>query len=219
VLFILFLQAANFTLPDSTVIIVQRGFWFSAHEQWKIWTLPYLDVSKRLEELFWDCEVARSWNSRASCLPGLFASVTNTDPPVCDDGGYVSALGIPSIAFQNVTCFRIVTPYAASPMLANQRSRPAGLVWYAHMLNRSHMQGPYGSTESSSADSDTISPVQTWDSKINSLVATIGGAVDILAVRLDSDEVLTRFNNVVWNEYSRVFTQSASKLPIALPCQ
>ena len=81
------------------------------------------------------------------------------------------------------------------------------------------MQGPYGSTESSSADSDTISPVQTWDSKINSLVAAIGGAVDILAVRLASDEVLSRFNSVVWNEYSRVFTQSASEMPIALPCQ
>jgi hypothetical protein len=198
--------------------MVQKGFWFSAHEQWKTWTLPYLDVSDTVRAVFWDGEVARSWNSRARCIPGLYASVTNTDPPVCDDGGYVSALGIPAIAFQNVTCTRIITPYAASPMLASERSRAAGLVWYAAMLNRSRMQGPYGSTESCSSDSDVISPVLTWDSKINSLVAAIGGAIDIIASQLDSDGLLLRFNTVVQTEYARVFPGHTSNASIALPC-
>lgn len=214
----MFLQAAKFKLSEGNYVTVQRGFWFSAHEQWKTWTLPYFDASPRLESLFWDGEVARSWNSRASCLPGLFASVTNTDPPVCDDGGYVSALGIAAIAFQNVTCARIITPYAASPMLANQRSRPEGLVWYAHMLNRSRMQGPYGSTESCSTDNDTISPVQTWDSKINSLVASIGGSIDIIAMKLESDGLLSRFRSVVDREYTLAFPGGGSNNSIALPC-
>ncbi len=214
-----FLQAAKFTLSDGNSVTVQRGFWFSAHEQWKTWTLPYFDASPRLESLFWDGEVARSWNSRALCLPGLFASVTNTDPPVCDDGGYVSALGIAAIAFQNVTCDRIITPYAASPMLANQRSRPQGLVWYAHMLNRSRMQGPYGSTESCSTETDTISPVQTWDSKINSLVASIGGSIELIAMKLDNDGLLSRFRTVVDREYTLAFPErGSSNYSIALPC-
>ena len=168
--------------------------------------------------VFWDGEVARSWDSRAACVPGLFASVTNTDPAVCDDGGYVSALGVAAIAFQNVTCKRIITPYAASPMLANSRSRAVGLVWYAHMLNRSRMQGPYGSTESCSSDSDVISPVQTWDSKVNSLVASIEGAVDIIAERLESDGLLSRFRRVVEEEYGRVFPGAGSGAALALPC-
>ena len=45
---LLWLQAVNYTLPDGTAVTVQRGFWFSAHEQWKTWTLPYLDVSSRV---------------------------------------------------------------------------------------------------------------------------------------------------------------------------
>ncbi len=171
-----------------------------------------------MRAVFFDCEVARSSNSRALCIPGLYASVTNTDPPVCGGGGYVSALGIQAIAFQNVTCARIVTPYAASPMLASEHSRAAGLVWYAHMLNRSRMQGPYGSTESCSADSDVISPVLTWDSKVNSLVAAIGGAIDIIASQLDSDGLLARFNSVVETEYARVFPGHSSSASIALPC-
>ena len=215
----LIMQAAKFTLPDGTALTVQRGFWFSAHEQWKTWTLPYFDVSSRVNGVFWDGEVARTWNSRAACIPGLFASVTNTDPPVCDDGGYISALGIQAIAFQNVTCGRIVTPYAASPMLANPRSRVTGLVWYAHMLNRSRMQGPYGSTESCSVDSDTISPVQTWDSKINSVVAALGGAADIIALKLESDGLLVRFRSVVETEYSRVFPEHGGNASLALPCR
>ncbi len=80
------------------------------------------------------------------------------------------------------------------------------------------MQGPYGSTESCSIDSDTISPVQTWDSKINSLVAAIGGAVDIIALKLDSDGLLARFRAVVETEYSRVFPEHGGIASIALPC-
>jgi hypothetical protein len=86
------------------------------------------------------------------------------------------------------------------------------------MLNRSRMQGPYGSTESCSSDSDVISPVLTWDSKINSLVAAIGGAVDIIASQLDSDGLLLRFNTVVQTEYARVFPGHTSNASIALPC-
>ena len=80
------------------------------------------------------------------------------------------------------------------------------------------MQGPYGSTESCSSDSDVISPVQTWDSKVNSLVASIEGAVDIIAERLESDGLLSRFRRVVEEEYGRVFPGAGSGAALALPC-
>jgi hypothetical protein len=87
------------------------------------------------------------------------------------------------------------------------------------MLNRSGMQGPFGSTESCSSDGDAISPVLTWDSKINSLVASVGGAIDIIASQLDSDGLLARFRSVVEKEYALVFPGAASRAPVALPCQ
>ena len=42
------LQAVNYTTEAGRNITVQRGFWFSAHENWKLAMLPYLDVEVSL---------------------------------------------------------------------------------------------------------------------------------------------------------------------------
>ena len=81
-------------------ITVQEGFWFSAHEQWKILELPYMMTSAK--DVFMNCERARSWHSYSDHIPGLYASV-NGVPGSCTPG-YVSACGIQSIASQTVTC-------------------------------------------------------------------------------------------------------------------
>ncbi len=36
------LQAVNYTLLSGDAITVQRGWWFSSHEQWKLSMMPYL---------------------------------------------------------------------------------------------------------------------------------------------------------------------------------
>lgn len=58
----------NFTLFLGP-ITVQRGWWFSSHEQWKFLELPYLDVpiSKRV---FINGEKVRTINSNAKKIPG-----------------------------------------------------------------------------------------------------------------------------------------------------
>jgi hypothetical protein len=53
--------------------------------------------------------------------------------------GYVSAVGIQSIASQQVENHFLITPYGAYPVaLVNL---PVGLVWYHAMLSGSRMQG------------------------------------------------------------------------------
>ena len=128
-------------------LTVQQGWWMSSHEQWKTWTLPYFDipVAKRV---FRNGEAARAIHSASNGIPGMFASVANTLKPSCPTyGGYVNSLGIQSLASQPIDCDQIVTPYAATPLLAMQELRPTGLVWYASMINGTLMQGPHGSTE------------------------------------------------------------------------
>ena len=60
------LQAVNYTTADGANITVQRGFWFSAHENWKLAFLPYFDIDIAFR-VFDSCERARTvHSSRAS---------------------------------------------------------------------------------------------------------------------------------------------------------
>jgi hypothetical protein len=141
------LQAIDFDTPHGPVT-VQKGWWFSAHEQWKIWELPYLRTNAR--PVFLNCEKARTWHAATRGIPGLGASVSGV-PGECANEGYVSAIGVQELAFEKVTCDAIVTPYAATPLIADEESRGVGLAWYAMMINGSRGQGPFGSTEAASA--------------------------------------------------------------------
>ena len=33
-----------YTAADDTKMVLQKGYWFSAHEQWKTLQLPYMDI-------------------------------------------------------------------------------------------------------------------------------------------------------------------------------
>lgn len=54
-------------------ITVQRGWWFSSHEQWKYLELPYWDVPINWR-VFLNGERARTCHSAEGGLPGLYAS-------------------------------------------------------------------------------------------------------------------------------------------------
>lgn len=203
-------------LSDDGPITVQRGFWFSAHEQWKYLELPYLTASPINRRVFLNGERARTQDSFKNKIPGLFASVTD----VCHSGqqppDYISAAGIQSIAFEVVTRRDIITPYGAFPtMLADL---PTGLAWYHNMLMGTAMQGPLGSTESISTNGTMIAPVVTWDSKITSVVAMVGGVSDIVERGLKKDGTFDRFAYVIDREWSRVFPSlKGENIPFALP--
>jgi len=194
------LQSVDYPTPNGP-ITVQRGYWFSAHEQWKYLELPYLEVPIN-RRIFLNGERARTWNSVLKNIPGLFASVSNytVSGPVTQ---YISGVGIPEISFQPVVTQDLLTPYGAFPvMLADL---PTGLAWYNSMLVGSRMQGPYGSTESTSASGMYIAPVLTWDSKITSIIGMYGGVSSIVKKKLEADQKYFRFYEVVDREWTMAF--------------
>jgi hypothetical protein len=199
------------------VVTVQKGWWFSSHEQWKTWTLPYQDTYARA--VFRNGEAVRTAWSSEQRIPGLFASVANTQLPSCPTyGGYVNSVGIAAVAHEFINCTRLVTPYAAAPMLADPELRSIGLVWYAHMLNGTRMQGPYGSTEASDVSVDSIANVLTWDSKINSVIAMLDAGLDITRKGMHKAEVYVPFVERINREYTRVFPSlQGEKVPLSLP--
>jgi hypothetical protein len=184
-------------------VTVQRGWWFSSHEQWKYLELPYLNASSINRRVFLNGERARTLHSAGLSIPGLYASVTDVCPAGQLPPTYISATGIQTIAFQPVMRRDILTPYGAYPvMLADLGT---GLAWYNTMLKGSAMQGPLGSTEAINVQGTMISPVVTWDSKITSVAAMLGGVADIVQLGLERDGKLTRFSTVIDREWNRVF--------------
>lgn len=198
------LQAANFTTANGQTITVQKGFWFSSHEQWKYLELPYQSASAVNNRVFRNGERARTAYSNIQGIAGMHASVTDVvTVPGELPSSYISATGIQEIAFQQITDNQIVTPYAAFPtMLADL---PVGLAWYLQMLQGPKMQNPFGSTESISVDASAISPVLTWDSKITSLCAMLGGVSNLVERGMMRDRVLSQFSSVIDREWLRVF--------------
>jgi hypothetical protein len=197
-------------------ISVQRGWWFSSHEQWKYLELPYLSVPIN-KRVFLNGERARVWNSVEKRIPGLFASVTNVTKSNRESPGYISAIGVPEIAWQPVDYQHMVTPYGAFPVLLANES--VGLAWYHNMLKGPKMQGPLGSTEGINNIGTEISPVTTWDTKITTAATLVGGITDIIEERMKIDGTYKRFYDVVNREWSRVFKQplNGENLPYLPP--
>eukprot|EP01087_Luapelamoeba_hula_P010238 TRINITY_DN2706_c0_g1_i1.p1 TRINITY_DN2706_c0_g1~~TRINITY_DN2706_c0_g1_i1.p1 ORF type:complete len:330 (+),score=52.71 TRINITY_DN2706_c0_g1_i1:430-1419(+) len=208
------LVRTQYNTPKNGPITVQQGFWFSSHEQWKYMELPYLDVPIN-RRVFLNGERARTWNSALLRIPGLFASVTDVrkgNGPM----NYTSALGIQSIASQVVAENTTITPYASFPVILADQA--VGLVWYDNMLRGRRMQGRYGSTESAKVDGTEIAPVMTWDSKITTVLAMLGGITDMTRECLKRDNTYERFYTIVEREWTLKFpTLEGEHLPFAHP--
>ncbi len=187
----------------SVNITVQRGFWFSAHEQWKYLMLPY-HHSHTNWRVFRNGERARTWYARTYIdSPGLWASVNG---PIPNDNGsfpYYSDCGIPEIAFQPVTHDDVITPYGAFSLIL--ASPPHGVEWLHRMMTVRKGQNCFGTTESFNASGTSIAPLTTWDSKITTLAATVGGIADINAAILEEMGLLDRLVTKIEFEWSRVF--------------
>ena len=181
---------------------VQRGWWFSSHEQWKYLLMPYRDVAVNWQ-LFVNGEMARTMHSQS--VGGLFASVNNvtlTSDPFAP--AYYSANGVSQLAFQaSDCCGTTATPYASfSVMLANQT---VGLAWWANMAGAPHMHSRFGSLESVLTDGSLYCPLLTWDAKVTSFLAALGGTVDLSRAYLQRQNVYSAFVSRVEHEWSRVF--------------
>ncbi|KAH3766789.1 GPI anchored protein [Pelomyxa schiedti] len=221
------LQKVEFSTPSDGTISVTRGWWFSAHEQWKYLMMPYQKI-KIAERVFLNGERARTWNSVINGIPGLYASVTEPSAPSVQPPtfAYISDCGIPSIAFEPVTHLQVVTPYAAFPVILADQG--IGLSWYQTMLLGPAMQSNYGSTESIDIDGTAICPCMTWDSKITTLVAALGGVGPFTEKYMRAHTGMwERFEFITQREFWRVFSSlngetldllpPASSLPMDVP--
>jgi hypothetical protein len=97
------LKAVNYTTSTGRNITVQRGYWYSAHENWKIAFLPF-DAIPITKSIFQNCERARTAYSVDNHVAGMYACVNDVargPGPIPD---YVSDVGIPPLAYlQNVS--------------------------------------------------------------------------------------------------------------------
>lgn len=209
---------------EFTHLFFQEGFWFSTHEQWKALLLPYFSEELELVTmLYHSAEVVRTINAVVTSSPGLLASindVTNGSETIDD---YISATGVPEVSSQQVFRTDVITPYGSYGLMLHNLS--VGLCWYNNMLSARRMQNAYGSTEAINVNGTEISPLLTWDSKITTVLAMLGGVGAVVrnALMKEFDDLYgssyNRFVYVLNREYKLVFEGRVKgrNIPLQLP--
>ena len=156
---------------------MEKGWWFSAHEQWKHLFLPYEDVDI-YRVIMENKEKVRTWHSVDQHISGMYASVTGPARDNIENMDYYSDCGVQAVSFNPVGQEMMVTPYSVFPVLLVNRT--VGAAWLHNMLYSPSAQCIYGAVEATSIDGKLISPVMTWDSKITTVLAILGGNSQIL---------------------------------------
>lgn len=198
--------AIEFKTTNKTYVI-QQGFWFSSHEQWKILQLPYLEIPL-VRQLFTNGELARLTFSNEQQLNGLLASVNAPIGFQCDSaqGKYCSALGIQLLAEQPIWTDSVLTPYGAFPAILIDPA--AGLAWYHQMLRMPRAQTALGSIESFTQNGQEVAPIVTWDAKATSVLAMLGGTGQLVRDHLQQSAKMDNFVNRVQSMYAQIFEPS-----------
>lgn len=83
--------------------------------------------------------------------------------------------------------------------------QPTAAVWYHNMLSGPAGQTKYGSIEALHINGSSVSPMTTWDSKITTVVAMMGGLTSIVESKLKKTKAYDSFIAVVDKEWSLVF--------------
>ena len=158
-------------------VAVQRGWYFSAHELWKLLVLPYLDVplARRVTA---NGERARTQHAKATGAGGLPGACYTSEPSV------YSNFGVPPLALSANSMpaeRQMSTPYGAFPLILVDRGR--GLDWHRATLGRPLMQSTLGSMEASQATAAQPAAAlkYSWDTKVTADLAMAGGLQSILA--------------------------------------
>ncbi|KAF7552641.1 hypothetical protein G7Z17_g4164 [Cylindrodendrum hubeiense] len=197
------LESDEYNLGGVGPITVRKGYWFSSHEIWNQLELPYYDVDI-IRRLFKNGERVRTCNSVVTKVPGMYASINNsTDPETDTIIGYISPAGIPSVASQTDQYLEVITPYSVFPTVMFNKA--VGLAWWRNMIVGKKMQNPYGSTESTRVDGELVSALLTWDSKVTTVVALLGGVTDLVRQKMKADGIYEEFVHIAKREYSLVF--------------
>lgn len=221
-------QKADFIIKDGysvSKVVVQKGWWFSTHEQWKALVMPYIDDDlPMVKKVFRNAEVARTWDAVLSNSPGLLASINDVTDGSQNIPDYISAAGVQSVAFEEVARRDVITPYGSYGLMLTNLT--VGLCWYNNMIRAPRMQSSYGSTEAINVNGTEICPLTTWDSKVTTVLAMLGGIGPLVKEGLKEEKDNThgnsynRFVYIVSREHRLLFGESylpGEDLPLHLP--
>ena len=198
-------------------ITVEKGWWYSAHEKWKFLMLPYLDVDI-MERLYRNGEKARTWDAALTGQPGMLAAINDVCPENGTIPGYISAAGIQELAYQEIERRDVLTGYATFPLFLIENV--TALLWFDNYLKGPKAQNPYGATEGVNVNGTMISPLTTWDSKMTTVSAILGGVVDINRKVLKDKGVYQNFTSRLESTWAPIFTKlKGEELPILLPAK
>jgi len=212
------LVQVDYVVNTSFSIAVQQGFWYSAHEQWKLLALPYMQ-SPIVAKVFENVERARLYDASSREIPGLYASVgepeqssglalgSSPSPSTCK--GYCSAVGVQDVAVNGIITDRVITPYGAYPSMLVDRG--IGLAWHKVMLSAPRMQSEYGSVESTTTDGHHIAPLLTWDAKVTNVLAMLGGMANIAEEFMKAEGVYDDFMSLIEGAYRIEFPEADAK--------
>jgi len=196
--------------PDGP-IDVQRGWKFSAHELWKYLVLPYLE-NPTLLRVAKNAERARTWHAFNNEIPGLMASC------YFNNVKYVDRLGVNELSggyTEPPDNQRMVTPYGAYPLILVKRG--LGLAWHRAMLGRSRMQAQYGSVEGISAVGEHVALKMTWDTKVTTDLALLGGTGSLIKQFLKRESKYQRFKDIVEEQHAQFKNLDGENTSYALP--
>ncbi|KAF8155411.1 putative GPI anchored protein [Crassisporium funariophilum] len=210
------LVSNDWSRPGYPIVTVQKGFWFSSHENWGLMQMPYTDVPL-MQDIYSNMERVRTCDSQSKNLPGMFASINNSTDSNGQIIGYISNAGIPEIANQTIQELDVITPYSTMNMMITNKT--IGLVWWHNMAIAKRMQNPYGSSESTRIDGTATSSFVSWDSKVTTVNGLLGGVTSLVRTRMQRDRIYKEFIDVVSQEWSRVFTRPLKgvDMPYCLP--
>jgi len=208
-----FINTRNYSTLSGEVLTVIEGWAFSAHEQWKFLVLPYLDF-KAARDLYLNGEKVRADFSNKHQFRGFFTSVNGPDL------NYVSLLGVQDVASEIGVVNTISAPYATFPMLlADQvNHHNTGLNWLRNILAYDKMLGDYGMVESYDTHTFAITPLLTWDGKVLTDLALMGGVFRETREFMIEDGIYLPFMALLETEYAKInATLEGINLVIAQP--
>ena len=151
----------------------------------------------------------------------MFASVNNSTDSLGQIIGYISNAGIPSISNQTVQELDVITPYSVFPLALLDKG--TGLAWWKNIVDGKKMQSafpihlvlfyvrkwmklefgllwetdPYGSSESARIDGTATSSFVSWDSKVTTVNAILGGVGDFVRSKMKSDGIYDEFISIL----------------------
>jgi hypothetical protein len=194
-----FVNPLNYATTSDETLTVIEGWAFSSHEQWKFLVLPYLDY-KDARDLFLNGEKVRADFSNKHQFRGFFASVN------APDLSYLSLLGVQEVASEMGVGNTVSAPYATYPMLlADQVTHNnTGLNWLRNILAYEKMLGGYGMTESYDTDTFAIAPLLTWDGKVLTDLAMMGGVFHETREFMIEDGIYLPFMALIEEEYAKI---------------